>query len=145
MNTKFDSVLKNFLKENLLDQAEQRAKSGVDAARTAIAGVPAQDKAKVVADLATQIASNPNNNNDPREKQIESFKKLLDTTGQNASYGPTDFAKEHPELEDHPQLKSWYTPQSTPNTTSSTSSTTSSTTSSPAGGSSNAFNLGNKK
>jgi antitoxin (DNA-binding transcriptional repressor) of toxin-antitoxin stability system len=145
MSNKFDSVLKNFLKEESsvpLQQAEQRLSGALASARSAGSSVPPAEKGKFIADVATQVASNPNDPNskiDPnQQKQIDSFKKILDTTGQNASYGPTQFAKDHPELKDHPQLKSWYTPQTT------TPSTNSSSTTPPVGGSSNAFNKGSQ-
>jgi hypothetical protein len=145
MNNKFDNVLKKFLKEE--DSQMTSAMKLISPAQNAIKSLPINKKPEAIAGIVDALTqTNANNNNNPnQQKQIESFKKLLDTTGQNASYNLDQFTKDNPELKDHPHLKSLYNSQSTPSTTPNTTPSTTPSTTPNVAGSKNAFNGGAKQ
>jgi hypothetical protein len=143
MNNKFDNVLKKFLKED--DAQITSAMKLISPAQNALKSLPANKKPEAIAGIVDALSQSNNNNNNPQEKQIESFKKLLDTTGQNASYNLDQFTKDNPELKDHPHLKSLYNSESTPSTTPNTTPSTTPSTTPNVAGSKNAFNGGAKQ
>jgi hypothetical protein len=146
MNNKFDSVLNKFLKENnsQLENAEKRIASSITPVQGAMQSLGGNnDKLKLAADTLNALSQKPNEVDPKQQKYMDSFKKLLDTTGQNSNYSVEDFAKDNPDLKDHPQLKSWYTPPtntSVNKTQSTTPSTTSTTQQASTAGSKNLYN-----